>query len=294
MQRVVESFELPEHGPVQNLELKIFDASLLKSFQRCPRAFKHRQLEEFRAGGADGFSSSLVFGAAVHRGLATLFQTRSVELAVEAAFEEPHIHQVRDEKRSAEMLEPLFREYWKRWRSDFEGGGFRVLEDSDGKPIVEYGFVLPLPKEGYFYGGRIDMLVEYQKQIFVVDHKTSSGLHYVVNSARPNVQFDGYAWAAEQLFGECAGILLDVLVLKKRGLEFSRFPTPRSEFEFRRFEKDVLATVKLLEFCLAGDLWPCHTDRCFDYFRPCLFHNLCVFDSDLGLERRRDEQEHVD
>ena len=76
---------------------------------------------------------------------------------------------------------------------------------SDGKPMVEFTFGIPIPVlhpdsgEPIIYAGRFDMVGLYNDQVFCVDDKTTTQLGPTW-PAKWNLrgQFTGYAWACQQ------------------------------------------------------------------------------------------------
>ena len=91
---------------------------------------------------------------------------------------------------------------------------FRVRPD-----LIEVGFKLPLV-DGVNLHGIIDVIVEYQGDLYVVDHKTTGRIDSTWrHSFRLDAQMSAYVWAASETLGtRVRGIFIN-------GIEFCKLPT---------------------------------------------------------------------
>lgn len=285
------SVKLPERGPICIPDSGTYDASGLAAFERCPFFFYNRYILKRVPIGES--AAALVFGSAIHEGIAwLLLHEWDLEGAISKFLNYPDVMTASDEKRGPEKGEAALKSYRDRWAGSLE---YAVLE-SQGEKVVEQAFVLPIslesqdePDFGGVFAGRLDTVVKWHGGVYVMDHKTTSSMWYATRGMRPNLQFDGYAWACREQFGQCDGVIGDFIDLgKKDRIEFNRVPSPRSAFEMDSFEIQFLNHLKLLELCIAEEVWPTFRTHCFDYNRECEYANLCMHNVDVGLEIREE------
>lgn len=251
----------------------VYDPSALSTFQRCPRLYDieyERRLEMLDP------QAALIFGNMIHVGLAELYTSGDVEKAKKLVREYPGAEYARDAKRTPELAEALMHEYLDRWKLDET----EVALDADGEKAIEIAFNLPLGD--YTCAGRMDMVIRLGGQLWVLDHKTTSGIFFLESSHRPNLQFTTYTWACKQMFGECAGVIIDVIELPKgafnKDKHFSRFPSPRSEDELKEFESDFVAQVETIERYRENGYFPKSESDCWKYYKNCIAWDACVHD----------------
>jgi hypothetical protein len=213
-----------------------------------------------------------------------LLHPGDVEGACAAFRNYPEVARLEDAKRNLDNGECILREYWNRWGSEID---IQLVSDEDG-PFVERAFMLDINdgERSAIFAGRIDAIVTLGKDIYVMYHKTTTGMHYITNNMRPNLQFDGYTFAGEKTFGHCAGLIVDAIELGRNGNKFQRIPTPRSQWEIEQFSVQFLNVAEHILLCQATGRWPRYTTHCWEYFKRCPYENLCIHDSDVGLEVR--------
>lgn len=196
------------------------DNSFLEAFQTCPRYAQHSRLNK-RVLAAEKLS--LNFGKTMHAALEWRYKTIKSEVPDDITnemmglfFDEMYkdVPVLEDDHRDLNLALEIVRHYNEKYRRE----PFNILVDKDDKPMVEMAFVLPLYKAypqlsssqqlsevPVYYCGRIDLPVEWDKQLIVMDHKTDSmfwGADSFLAEQRPSNQYRGYCWAFEQLTGK--------------------------------------------------------------------------------------------
>lgn len=186
-------------------------------------------------------------------------------------------------------------EYMNQYKED----DFEVLKLPNGEPATELcGSVLidPTKNRRLFY--KIDAvcrdlsgrMTQQKGSIFVLEHKTSSKDDPIYRDAhRLGNQANLYPFALRAIFPEedVFGIVFNFLIFRKMGNKFIRMPVQKSleqtvEWIWRANTRlDWLEhNMELLCDCKQGDpvlyAFPMNESACFDYHRPCLFHQFCL------------------
>lgn len=132
----------------------------------------------------------------------------------------------KDQKSVVRVVQAL-EAYFQQYPPDTDH--IQPMYDSNGKPMVEFTFGIPLPithpdsGEPIIYAGRFDMVGLYNDQIFCVDEKTTSQLGPTW-PAKWNLrsQFTGYTWACQQYGKPAVGAIV-------RGVSFLKDKFGHSE-----------------------------------------------------------------
>jgi len=252
-----------------------FDYTMMSAFQTCKRRYKYRHVDGL-IGKHRQYATD--FGGAIHKALDCWWKTRNIDSSVKIFknnfVENPEV----DDKRTHKMGEWILRNYAVKYR------------DQPHKLIqCEQAFCLPLPN-GNNLIGRIDKIVEWDKTLWVIDHKTTSelGASYFKKSD-PSLQFTGYVWAAKQLGYNVVGVIVDALLVAKGLLESSSRSrlTPLARFDLYRSEahlEEWLETVKAIQYEVAqaetSEVWTPNFDAC-TYYGECAYRRVCVEDKDI-------------
>ncbi len=253
-----------------------FDYTSLSTFLVCRRKYYWRIVR-----GIVGKEPPLAaeFGRCIHLALDIWHKERNLDKAIEAFCTE-FKESPDDEKRTIAVGKKLLSLYAEKYAHE----SFKIL-------ATEQEFDVPLPLPPFHLIGRIDKIIDWDEAVLVLDHKTTSRLGgEFFYKIRPNMQFDGYIFAARQIgFPTCSGIVLDALLVAK-GLtipsQLSRL-TPlarsvdfRSEQDISRYIKNVLSIIRDLEQCYTLDEWYENTESCCDFIE-CPYRRICKEDQDL-------------
>lgn len=252
-----------------------FDYTMMSTFQTCKRRYKFRHV--------DGIVTkqrqyAVEFGSGIHKALDCWYKTRNIESAVEIFKNNFVQNPEADDKRTHKMGEWILRNYDVKYK------------DQPHKLVqCEQAFQLPLPN-GNNLIGRIDKIVEWDKTLWVVDHKTTSelGASYFKKSD-PNLQFTGYVWAARQLGYNVVGVIVDAVLVAKGLLESSSRArlTPLARFDLYRSQENLdewLEIVKDIQYEIAQneeyERWTPNFDAC-TYYGECPYRRVCVEEKEL-------------
>ncbi|HEY6022442.1 MAG TPA: PD-(D/E)XK nuclease family protein [Candidatus Paceibacterota bacterium] len=291
----------------------IIDNFALTMFQSCPSKYNLRIRQGWTTRRK---SAALGFGGAFHEGLATWYKTGDAVGAVEALINAYPGEMPIDDWRTKEKCVKTLIEYMHNYPSE----QFGIVQLPSG-PMIEVNFTLPLgtylpcddcwmadvsaptdmvcsncngPKELIEYGGIFDGVVEFNRQLYIFEHKTTSQLgDYYFDQFRPNNQVTGYVWAGGLLSGQrVGGAIINAIGMYKVGAtKFRRQVTARSAEDIARWINDVHYTCVRIKQCERDDHWPMHTTACTMYGK-CEFHMVHVL-PEMSAQQRMLEQEYV-
>lgn len=268
----------------EKIKDKIWDYSTLSSFQTCRKKyyFEHiRHLKPKLKGAA------LEFGGAIHEALDAYYslddKTQSIFLAKEA-FKANWKDREGDEIRTIDNGLKLLDWYAKRYQHE----PFKVV----GKPETGFVFVIG----DILFGGRIDLPVEWDGNLWIMEHKTTTRLaNGYFNQYELDKQVTGYIIAAEEHFKgrKVHGCIVNVMepwkelirpTAKSKAPEdhFARSPITRSQMIKDRFKLNVQRIVRDIKWCHENDefMEAEKKEVCQYYNRPCPYLQLCQHGED--------------
>jgi hypothetical protein len=217
------------------------------------------------------------FGRCIHKALDNWFRFHSPEQA-QLEFKTQFKEDPSDEKRTLRVGEKLLNLYFEKYTHE----GFKVL-------ATELAFTLPMGDIKLI--GRIDKIIDWDGAIYVMDHKTTSRLGYeFFYKIKPNMQFDGYIWAARQLgYPTTSGVVLDALLVAK-GLvvpaqlaklqPLARDISTRTNEDLDRYVRNVGLIVNDIRKCYETDIWYENTESCCDFIE-CPYRKICKEDNSI-------------
>lgn len=291
--------------PLVDGDTLFIDNSSLEHFTTCPRQALYSLVHRLKPAGE---RTALNFGGIVHKILEARYractalhaQTPDVTQVMLATAEREFQRWTppEDDYRNFSCAVELIRRYEEQY--PFEQ--FEVVRGTDGSPMIEVPFAIPLGTidlkgEGkvikIVWTGRIDMayISENGGGLYVMDHKTTSVMGPSYFSAFTiSHQMYGYAWAAEQLCGRpVQAIVINALGVRKptrtgNAFEFKRDVIPVQRGLLDEWKKDCLYIVAdFVEMCRRGYL-PRHTVWCQGKFGTCPFFKVCTLETDEQRE----------
>lgn len=252
-----------------------FDYTSMASFMTCRRKYYYRMVRGL-AGKVPQTAPD--FGKAIHKGLDSWYGDKDVEKAVKV-FRENFTEQEDDGKRTFKMGEWILKNY----HNAYQDQPFKVLQ-------TEKEFCIPLGN-GNNLIGRIDKIIEWDGVTWVMDHKTTSQLGpQFMKMHTPNLQFDGYTWAAHRMgYTNCQGVLVDAILVAKGLLDstskaklspLARDFAVRTNEDMGEYVKNVWAIQKDINMCEMEDVWTPNFDAC-TYYGECPYRRVCKEPVDL-------------
>lgn len=275
---MLEHIELIEAGAGVN-----YNQSRVQLFITCHRKYYWQFIEGLVP---DRPRWPLLTGTAVHLGLAELSVGTSVDEAVKRATEkfeselparrlpgEDEI--IADQLALIRKMLPAYAEYWS--------------DDQTFTPLgVEAAGRVEVGKDsGIFLVFRIDKLVLWNRQIWVLDHKTAAKLDMRdLMKYEMDLQMSSYIYGASVVLRKpVSGVIVDLLV-KTTVPQFHRELFNRSEADLRSFEEEYVEAVQDIEArkarCAAGEdpktVFYKNTSQCLQYGK-CPYRDLCLRDN---------------
>ena len=246
-----------------SLEKRMFDSSAISDYQGCPKLFYYRWVKRLEA---KEEKPSLVFGKVFHDVLLNWYKTGKADEAIKEFSKLPTM--MTDDHRTKEWGEAIFKQYVERYKT--EQGKTLYLEK---KFVIEIGEKL--------YAGRIDRIEDWNGQVYVDDHKTTSSLGLsFFNNYRPHPQIDGYCYACREVVGKCAGAIINGISVAKNPKErFQRFPSSRTDAELDQFAEVFEDWTDDIERDVECGHFAKNTSYC-NRWGKCRFWNLCVYGED--------------
>lgn len=133
------------------------------------------------------------------------------------------------------------------------------------------------------WSGRMDAILTWDGQYWIMDHKTSSvGGDGFFNDFILSQQTTGYTWAASRIIGaKVEGLLLNALICRKptptgKTIEFVRRRYHYTEDHLAEWEEDIMALVSDFLTSLKRGYFPKQTTHCEGKYGQCKYHSVCT------------------
>lgn len=259
---------------------RIWDYTALSMFLECRKKYYYRMVKHLAP---KYVSPALSFGLATHEALKVHYTKGKtlddVTLRFREIYKDREGEKLRTVANGVKMLEMY--------------GGVYAQEPFSiiGEP--EVGFVIPIGD--VLYGGRMDALVDWSDEMWIVEHKTTASMKYnYFKQFEMDFQITGYITGAEASLGrKCMGCLVNGLepwnevvrkTAKTKKVEdhFVRNPMTRSVRDVERFKLNIQRYVRDILWCEAnGEFYERETrDQCFNYNSECPYKTLCLYGDD--------------
>ena len=259
-----------------------FDNSMLEAHKQCPRYYWVRY--ELNRSPLER-SFPITFGNAYHRyreilDLAWLkdseLHPEYHDLAVAAAFKifgtgdsaDPPLDHKHSFLTRARLLQTL-EQAWEYWTAEKTTGDYVTIE-------AEQSFQLPLPS-GWHYGGKIDNVFRWGRDLWIKDYKTTSRMgRTYAHQFEPNAQFTGYIWGVRNLSGRrVKGVMVETVYNTKNiGPEHSNFLSTRTDGAIEEWISDTEAAIEDVVRDRERRYFPKRTSACMNY-GGCYFREFC-------------------
>lgn len=188
-----------------------------------------------------------------------------------------------DNRRSLLNGSKILAEYFVRYSDD----GLSVVSDKDG-PIVERRVEFDIHEDAKLkvtYFGTIDAILKNSKTgiVCVVDHKTTSALGtQFFQRIKPNHQYTGYVWGAQQVLGiDTQLFLVNGIQVVKTKQSFARQFTERTPEDFMELRWAVVRAVESYLVARETGIWVQNApDPCTNW-GGCAFGKVCEVPNNL-------------
>lgn len=263
---------------------RIWDNSAIDCFLKCRKMYYWRMVRNLDT---KTTAPALDFGRAIHEAM-DVYYMEGLAKALDK-FREIYKDREGEELRTVENGVKALEWYAKVYANE----PFKVL----GKP--EVGFVFPIGD--HLWGGRMDLPVEWDGQLWIMEHKTTGYLNSnYFKQFTLDRQVTSYVVGAEAYLGrKCAGCIINCIEVwkelkrptvksKKPEDHFVRDPMIRSQLLKDRFKLDVQRIIRDILWCEKENEFynADKKDTCFSYNYDCPYKMLCQYGEDSKtLER---------
>jgi hypothetical protein len=257
----------------------VWDASSFSTVQACPQLYRYK-LEGYRS---KVESIDPLWGSAVHRGMEVLdthrFYGHSKDEAVSDAVqtilaEFSALGQSTDNKKN---METAIRAIVWRGEEFYSTDLMKIAALPNGDPALEVRFEIPFPGTEFRVSGKIDKVVWWENDLYIVDTKTTkSGLgDWYFNYFAPAVQTTCYIWATRDVLGmPVKGFIVDAIQTGVNFTRFGRAPFTVTPSQVDEWLTDTAITLGQVEKYHEIDHWPRNFNSCGNY-GGCAFRGVC-------------------
>src|SRR3990167_3629725 len=175
-----------QEGPiiVQATKCNEYDYTMMSTYMTCQRKYWFRMVKGLVP---KRVSTAPEFGRCIHKALDEWYKSQEIDKAVKV-FIDAFVPNLDDDMRTHVLGEWILRNYAEKYQDQ----GFEI-------EMTEMEFSVKLPN-GNKLIGRMDKIIDWDGAFWVMDHKTTSGLtSNYMKMHTPNLQFDGYTYAARKL-----------------------------------------------------------------------------------------------
>lgn len=247
-----------------DLEKQMFNSSSIADYMGCPKLF---ELGTVRRLQSKEVNIPMEFGSVFHDVLREWYRNGDAEKAAKLFDALPEI--ITDDHRTKGWGQSIFKEYVERYKTEV------------GETLhLEVVFRVEIGER--IYSGTMDRIEDWNKQIYVDDHKTTKQLGLSFFEAfRPNPQIDGYCYATREIVGRCHGAIINGISVAKNPKErFQRFPSSRTDREMDQWRETFTDATDGMMRCVEKKHFPRHTSHCHKWFKKCPFWSVCVYGED--------------
>lgn len=238
------------------------DNYALSLFRTCPQMYFWRIVRKLVPDAP--IDTALSYGIAVHEAL----KEESLEAACRA-FAENFEANPDDDKRTLDGGLLLLAGYFDWWKQ----APLKIHEKE-----VYFSIIL---SDDTVYEGRIDKVVSFRDETYVMEHKTTS-IQFNKFIVNPNSQIEGYMVGLQVVTGqEINKCLVDLIQVTKNhsryedGSAFARVVTTRAGYQLKNWIKEVNHSIRAIRLSEEFEMWPKNTGSCIQYMKPCPYLGLC-------------------
>jgi len=233
----------------------ILDNTMLTAFNTCPTKFYWRHVRHLVGQGEN--HAALDFGSAIHSALATLYNGGSKTECIDS-FAKAMEGAATDDKRNLQNGLAILAGYFEKWLPE----QFKIKQ-------VEIALQWELSSD-LIYCGKVDGLVEWMGDVYILEHKTSSSMSQFV--AQPNHQISGYIYGSQVLGQSTVGAIVNLVAVLKTKQDYHRILTYRAKWELDDWRLHVLHTKRRIDEAIETGFFDRHTHSC----TYCPYKDLCT------------------
>lgn len=254
--------------------------SSLLTLHECPRKF---QLMKLGVGATDDPSTSVTFayGHAVGAGAALYLVTRNLDAAIWEAFLawDVDFEAVNEKQKKSFPYVVLALEIFAQ-SQEFDD---MEVVSYEGMPALELSFKVTFPGElaEFSMRGFLDALLREQDtgQLFVFEHKTSSGNYVNPVGYKNSSQGVGYSVIVDKIAPEASSYEIKYSIYMTKLFRYEHFNFLKSKFQKAMWIRDIFHDISQIEYYvkMEGNYghWPMRGESCVSFGRPCQYLDIC-------------------
>lgn len=249
--------------PVIPPSVRTHDNTMMSDFAKCPWWYQLRHNRGLRPAGD---SAALAFGGALHDALAEWYKTKDLKATLDKidSIDYPSIP---GDYRTIGLVHTVIQRYLDQYGDDPH---WDVV-------LNETSFDLE-DDEGFRFGGRLDIGVIWNDDVWVVDHKSTSiggSTWWEQFSSAP--QMAGYSWAGSKLRGgPIRGVIINRLVVRPSGtMEFERRPYRWPEWKLEEWRESRILDYHRIAAMNEANEHPRNRYSCVGKYGKCPAFDIC-------------------
>lgn len=254
-----------------------WDSTSLSRFLTCPRLYYYTNIKGYKP---KKVSVHLEFGIYYHSALELYTKMvvkgadhrTALHYAVLAALISSKDFKSDDTYKNRAILIKTIVDYLEHYRHDT----IKPIILENNQPAVELSFRFELDQSTIFCG-HMDRLVEFNNEIYTLDHKTTKmalGKMYF-DQYSVSVQPPLYTLAGQVVYNKpTKGILIDAAQILVGGTRFQRHPVPFGKAWLTEWVEMIKHKIALAYQYAKSDFWPMNPTACHK-FGGCDFRSVC-------------------
>lgn len=259
-----------------------WDATSISAYQKCPRYYQFRLIEGWRGRQEN---EHLRFGGHFATALEHYYKHVALGMPWEEALEEVVLEALIDtwdgeqpwqSTDSNKTRDTLIRSII--WYVDqFHDEPVQVVHRSDGTPMVEYSFALPVDND-IIFTGHLDRVVMLEDVQYVMDQKTTKTTITPrwFDQFKPNTQMSMYTFAGQVILGSpVKGVIIDGAQVAVGFTRFERATTFRTTEELNEWYDETLHWIERAQHDTHNMAFAANPQSCGNY-GGCEFRNVCA------------------
>ncbi len=250
----------------------------------CPQKYYIKFILGLQKASVDTTNIDIRFGQTVHSGLELFYKEKSKE-DITKTFDDFIDVEGEESKTKANGIE-LLNAYIEHYKNKDKDMQILDVETKDSYSIDDITYIV-----------KVDTIIKLNDNIYVLEHKTAKNIAYnYFDKFSPNMQMTGYTEYVRQKYGQCSGILLNVLqsANRKRAYKgepagfhckFQREIVNRNPQQLDDFKENIKKIAKFLEVCKLHNSWFKNENSCHK-FRGCQYKELCLTSKGINIDEQ--------
>lgn len=252
------------------MESKEIDYTMMSCYLTCPTRYRYRHVMNLVPRVK---AMAPEFGIGIHAALDSWYKDGDVDKAVRVFKDTFQEDLDRDDKRTHQVGEWMICNYAEKYAKQ----PWALVES-------ETEFKVPIDDE-WFLLGRIDKIIQWNNALWIVDHKTTSGLgSSYFKMIEPSQQFPGYVYAMRLMGHSVVGVIVDALLVAKglltptsraRLTPLARYDSYIHDWQLGEWLSNTKLILEDIERDRERNVFKCNYDAC-TYYGECPYREICL------------------